>query len=145
MPHPNSLMYNAYPIPFWPMKVYWTLRKVTTTSLILIWCIGCPDRANPGLPRRSWRSPWRQDFSRLLHYSRPAPLSFLNDMDVLQYFLHPNAPCHSRGIETGPLFPCMKLIAVECMLIQRFLVWCGGERLYLISKYWPYFLSLSYI
>jgi hypothetical protein len=28
MPHPNSLMYNAYPIPFWPMKMYWTLKKV---------------------------------------------------------------------------------------------------------------------
>ena len=31
MPHPNSLMYNAYPIPFWPMKVYWTLKKVRLT------------------------------------------------------------------------------------------------------------------
>ena len=26
MPHPNSLMYNVYPI-FWPMKVYWFCRK----------------------------------------------------------------------------------------------------------------------
>ena len=26
MPHPNSLMYNVYPI-FWPMKVYWFMRK----------------------------------------------------------------------------------------------------------------------
>jgi len=29
MPHPNSLMYNVYVVPFWPMKVYWTLRKVS--------------------------------------------------------------------------------------------------------------------
>lgn len=29
MPHPNSLMYNVYVIPFWPMKVYWTIRKVS--------------------------------------------------------------------------------------------------------------------
>ena len=34
MPHPNSLMYNAYPIPFWPMKVYWTLRKAAMIVLI---------------------------------------------------------------------------------------------------------------
>ena len=28
MPHPNSLMYNVYVVPFWPMKVYWTVKKV---------------------------------------------------------------------------------------------------------------------
>ena len=27
MPHPNSLMYNVYVIPFWPMKVFWFFRK----------------------------------------------------------------------------------------------------------------------
>ena len=27
-PHPNSLMYNTYPI-FWPMKLWWTSRKVS--------------------------------------------------------------------------------------------------------------------
>jgi hypothetical protein len=27
MPHPNSLMYNVYVVPFWPMKIYWFLRK----------------------------------------------------------------------------------------------------------------------
>lgn len=32
MPHPNSLMYNVYVIPFWPMKVYWTLRKVSPVA-----------------------------------------------------------------------------------------------------------------
>ena len=26
MAHPNSLMYNVYPI-FWPMKLYWMARK----------------------------------------------------------------------------------------------------------------------
>ena len=26
MPHPNSLMYNVYPV-FWPMKVFWFCRK----------------------------------------------------------------------------------------------------------------------
>ena len=29
MPHPNSLMYNVYPI-FWPMKVFWFTRKSLT-------------------------------------------------------------------------------------------------------------------
>lgn len=36
MPHPNSLMYNVYVVPFWPMKVYWTLRKVSG-DLTLTW------------------------------------------------------------------------------------------------------------
>jgi hypothetical protein len=31
MPHPNSLMYNVYVIPFWPMKAYWTIKKVSET------------------------------------------------------------------------------------------------------------------
>ncbi len=26
MPHPNSLMYNVYPV-FYPLKVYWFFRK----------------------------------------------------------------------------------------------------------------------
>ncbi len=47
MPHPNSLMYNVYAIPFWPMKVYWTLKKVIPPSLILIGSDNCVD---PGLP-----------------------------------------------------------------------------------------------
>ena len=34
MPHPNSLMYNVYAIPFWPCKVYWTLRKATIIVFI---------------------------------------------------------------------------------------------------------------
>jgi len=33
MPHPNSLMYNVYVIPFWPMKAYWTLKKVFSFGL----------------------------------------------------------------------------------------------------------------
>ncbi len=28
MPHPNSLTYNVFVFPFYPMKVYWFLRKV---------------------------------------------------------------------------------------------------------------------
>ena len=27
MPHPNSLMYNVYIIPFYPAKVYWFTMK----------------------------------------------------------------------------------------------------------------------
>ena len=27
-PHPNSLMFNTYPV-FWPFKVFWFFRKVT--------------------------------------------------------------------------------------------------------------------
>ena len=34
MPHPNSLMYNVYVVPFWPMKVYWTLRKVSASLFL---------------------------------------------------------------------------------------------------------------
>ena len=34
MPHPNSLMYNVYLVPFLPMKVFWFLRK--SAQLILI-------------------------------------------------------------------------------------------------------------
>lgn len=34
MPHPNSLMYNVYVIPFWPMKAYWTLKKATKIVFI---------------------------------------------------------------------------------------------------------------
>lgn len=34
MPHPNSLMYNVYVVPFWPMKVFWTVRKATTIVFI---------------------------------------------------------------------------------------------------------------
>ena len=29
-PHPNSLMFNFYPI-FWPFKAFWAARKVTTS------------------------------------------------------------------------------------------------------------------
>ena len=29
MPHPNSLMYNVYIIPFYPLKAYWFVRKVS--------------------------------------------------------------------------------------------------------------------
>ena len=29
----DSLMYNVYVVPFWPMKVYWTLRKVNSFPL----------------------------------------------------------------------------------------------------------------
>ena len=27
MPHPNSIMYNVYIFPFWPMKAYWFMAK----------------------------------------------------------------------------------------------------------------------
>ena len=29
MVHQNSLMYNVYAIPFYPMKVYWFVKKVS--------------------------------------------------------------------------------------------------------------------
>ncbi len=29
-PHPNSLLFNAFP-GFWPFKMYWCLRKVSNT------------------------------------------------------------------------------------------------------------------
>ena len=32
-PHPNSLMFNTFPV-FWPCKIYWTLAKVITLSLV---------------------------------------------------------------------------------------------------------------
>ena len=41
MPHPNSLMYNVYVIPFLPMKVYWTLAKVSQSSLRMA-CLNTP-------------------------------------------------------------------------------------------------------
>ena len=31
-PHPNSLMFNAFPC-FWPFKAYWFFRKVSTLLL----------------------------------------------------------------------------------------------------------------
>ena len=34
MPHENSLMYNVYIIPFWPMKAWWTLKKATKIVLL---------------------------------------------------------------------------------------------------------------
>ena len=34
MPHPNSLMYNVYLVPFLPLKAFWFLRK--SAQLILI-------------------------------------------------------------------------------------------------------------
>lgn len=33
MPHPNSLMFNVYVIPFWPMKMYWFTRKVSCVKV----------------------------------------------------------------------------------------------------------------
>ena len=33
MPHPNSLMYNAFPV-FWPAKAFWFTRK--SVQLLLI-------------------------------------------------------------------------------------------------------------
>ena len=30
-PHPNSLMFNVYPV-FWPCKVYWFTRKVSALT-----------------------------------------------------------------------------------------------------------------
>ena len=33
-PHPNSLMFNVYPI-FWPFKCYWFFRKVSDARALL--------------------------------------------------------------------------------------------------------------
>ncbi len=35
MPHPNSLMFNVYVIPFYPMKVYWFFRKVLRSDAVV--------------------------------------------------------------------------------------------------------------
>ena len=32
-PHPNSLMFNTYPV-FWPFKAFWFFRKVSHSCLI---------------------------------------------------------------------------------------------------------------
>ena len=59
MPHPNSLMYNVYAVPFWPMKVYWTLKKVIFTSFDnltskpIVCIIGSDHRAYQRLPHPS--------------------------------------------------------------------------------------------
>ena len=74
MPHPNSLMYNVYAIPFWPMKVYWTLKKVIPPSLILIGSDNCVD---PGLPHSPWEPPRCQDLQGLLHHSRTSSLNVI--------------------------------------------------------------------
>lgn len=56
MPHPNSLMYNVYAVPFWPMKVYWTLKKVIYTSFDIlrsqpdVFVVGSHHRADQRLP-----------------------------------------------------------------------------------------------
>eukprot|EP00352_Strombidinopsis_acuminata_P002691 CAMPEP_0176377732 /NCGR_PEP_ID=MMETSP0126-20121128/29105_1 /TAXON_ID=141414 ORGANISM="Strombidinopsis acuminatum, Strain SPMC142" /NCGR_SAMPLE_ID=MMETSP0126 /ASSEMBLY_ACC=CAM_ASM_000229 /LENGTH=62 /DNA_ID=CAMNT_0017739709 /DNA_START=20 /DNA_END=204 /DNA_ORIENTATION=- len=34
MPHPNSLLFNVFIIPFYPFKFYWFLRK--TTQLVTL-------------------------------------------------------------------------------------------------------------
>lgn len=34
-PHPNSLMFNVYPI-FWPFKVFWFFRKVSSSIHLII-------------------------------------------------------------------------------------------------------------
>ena len=59
MPHPNSLMYNVYAVPFWPMKVYWTLKKVILISFDhpmsqpIVCVLGSDHRADQRLPRPS--------------------------------------------------------------------------------------------
>ena len=35
MPHPNSLMYNVYLVPFLPMKVFWFMRKAAQLVLVM--------------------------------------------------------------------------------------------------------------
>ena len=35
MVHQNSLMYNVYAIPFYPMKVYWFVKKVTPRIIFI--------------------------------------------------------------------------------------------------------------
>jgi hypothetical protein len=34
MPHVNSLLYNVFVIPYWPMKVYWfTMKSLKIATL----------------------------------------------------------------------------------------------------------------
>lgn len=35
MVHQNSLMYNVYAIPFYPMKVYWFFKKVSLNDIFI--------------------------------------------------------------------------------------------------------------
>jgi hypothetical protein len=52
-------MYNVYAVPFWPMKVYWTLKKVILISFDhlrsqpIVFVIGSDHRFDQRLPRPS--------------------------------------------------------------------------------------------
>ena len=59
MPHPNSLMYNVYVIPFWPMKVFWFCRKTVQLALIRDFP-EVPDEKHPDalISRSYFGKPW---------------------------------------------------------------------------------------
>jgi len=65
MPHPNSLMYNVYVVPFWPMKMYWAVAKVHNFMFLLILFVGIEDRLHQRFPNTTWWSPRRQDLKSL--------------------------------------------------------------------------------
>ena len=86
IPHPNSLLFNAFP-PFWGLKVFWFFRKVSRTARIIppnpasaeltakiVFSVDGSTLAAPGLPKASWGPRWRKETSQLLHLLAP-PLS----------------------------------------------------------------------
>ena len=74
-PHPNSLMFNVYPI-FWPFKVFWFFRKVPPTHPLCLTlsfrvCVVHADSVFAGLPDPAPRPPRRADLTRLLPPAQP--------------------------------------------------------------------------
>ena len=80
MPHPNSLMYNVYIIPFYPLKAYWFVRKVSDRFARPHSSLSADpeDPHPPRLPQGSWRPSWSAEAKRILHRTRRALTQFLS-------------------------------------------------------------------
>ena len=85
IPHPNSLLFNAFP-PFWGLKAFWFFRKVSRTlyimspvpastklitNFVLIILDGSTVVAT-GLPDAARGSPRRKETSQLLQFLAPS-------------------------------------------------------------------------
>ena len=66
-PHPNSLLFNAFP-GFWPFKMFWFFRKVSSCKLVTSLFFDAVGRDFPveRLPRATRESPRRRKTSTLL-------------------------------------------------------------------------------
>ena len=146
MPHPNSLMYNVYAIPFWPMKVYWTLRKVINSkswnveSNPSFLCVDCEYRVDQRLPHPSWEPPWCQDQQSLHYDSRTPSLNVIKSLPLSsggttvqeRVSLTTNSPDRSltksamiERVSLMGVFNCIRISKKHCLFSSFYKCFCS--------------------